>query len=82
MDTVRSSHSRAGPCLAIICGRLSLSTQGLEVEQEEEKISNVLLKKIDTLQREREQIMRTVEEEEEYITNTLQKKLDQVYFRL
>jgi coiled-coil domain-containing protein 6 len=50
------------------------------VEQEEEKISNVLLKKIDTLQKERAHILRTVEEEEEYITNTLQKKLDQACF--
>eukprot|EP00123_Amoebidium_parasiticum_P011479 comp20737_c0_seq1/m.27133 comp20737_c0_seq1/g.27133 ORF comp20737_c0_seq1/g.27133 comp20737_c0_seq1/m.27133 type:complete len:372 (-) comp20737_c0_seq1:26-1141(-) len=48
------------------------------VEQEEEYISNQLLKKIGQLQREKASLAITVEQEEEYLTNTLQKKLDQV----
>ena len=47
-------------------------------EQEEEMITNSLLKKISTLQKEKEYLLLKVEEEEEMITNQLQKKLKQL----
>ena len=47
-------------------------------EQEEEYISNKLLKRINSLKREKGELLLRVEQEEEIITSTLQKKLAQV----
>ncbi|KAI8811947.1 hypothetical protein BJ742DRAFT_75160 [Cladochytrium replicatum] len=47
-------------------------------EQEEEYISNKLLKRINNLKREKGELLIRVEQEEEMITNTLQKKLAQL----
>jgi hypothetical protein len=49
-----------------------------EKELEEEKISNMLLRKITTLQREKERLIQDCEREEEFLTNTLQRQLEQV----
>ncbi|RUS20810.1 hypothetical protein BC938DRAFT_475499 [Jimgerdemannia flammicorona] len=47
-------------------------------EQEEEYISNKLLKRISGLKKEKGELLLQVEQEEEYLTNTLQKKLSQL----
>ncbi|KAI8368878.1 hypothetical protein EDC96DRAFT_504646 [Choanephora cucurbitarum] len=47
-------------------------------EQEEEFISNRLLKKITGLKKEKGELLLQVEQEEEYMTNMLQKKLNQL----
>ncbi|KAG0054763.1 hypothetical protein BGZ89_002559 [Linnemannia elongata] len=47
-------------------------------EQEEENISNRLLKRISGLKKEKGELMLQVEQEEEYLTKTLQKKLSQL----
>lgn len=48
------------------------------VEQEEEYISNMLMKRLAELKTEKEQLALKIEEEEEYLTNTLQMKLNEV----
>ena len=48
-------------------------------EQEEELISNTLLKKIQALKSEKEQLARNYEQEEEFLTNDLTRKLFQVW---
>lgn len=47
-------------------------------EQEEEFISNRLLKRITGLKKEKSELLVQVEQEEEYMTNMLQKKLNQL----
>ena len=47
-------------------------------EQQEEYISNTLLKKIEALKNEKEQLARNYEQEEEFLTNDLSRKLMQV----
>lgn len=47
-------------------------------EQEEEYISNKLLKRISGLKKEKGELLLQVEQEEEYMTNMLQKKLNQL----
>lgn len=47
-------------------------------EQEEEYISNKLLKRISGLKKEKGELLVQVEQEEEYLTNMLQKRLNQV----
>ena len=47
-------------------------------EQEEEFISNRLLKRITGLKKEKGELLLQVEQEEEYMTNMLQKKLTQL----
>lgn len=44
-------------------------------EQEEERVMNKLMVRLDGIAREKAEIVRKVEEEEEYLTNTLQAKL-------
>jgi len=51
-------------------------------EQQEEFISNTLLKKIQELKNEKEQLARNYEQEEEFLTNDLSRKLFQVCFAL
>ncbi|KAF9128990.1 hypothetical protein BGW39_004560 [Mortierella sp. 14UC] len=51
-------------------------------EQEEENISNRLLKRISGLKKEKGELMLQVEQEEEYLTKTLQKKLSQASLSL
>ena len=48
-------------------------------EQQEEFISNTLLKKIQALKNEKEQLARNYEQEEEFLTNDLSRKLFQVH---
>lgn len=52
--------------------------QQASAEQEEEFISNKLLKRINSLKKEKSELLLKVEQEEEAITSTLQKKLRQV----
>ena len=47
-------------------------------EQQEEFISNTLLKKIQELKNEKDQLARNYEQEEEFLTNDLSRKLFQV----
>ena len=49
-----------------------------KAEQEEEFISNTLLKKIQALKKEKENLAINYEQEEEYLTNDLSRKLDQL----
>ena len=49
-----------------------------KAEQEEEFISNTLMKKIQALKKEKEILAMNYEQEEEYLTNDLSKKLSQV----
>ena len=52
--------------------------QQARAEQEEEYISNTLLKKINTLKKEKEMLAVNYEHEEEFLTNDLTRKLNQV----
>lgn len=56
--------------------RDSAATQVI-VEQEEEYISNMLMKRLAELKSEKEQLALKIEEEEEYLTNNLQLKLNE-----
>ncbi|KAI8475154.1 MAG: hypothetical protein J3K34DRAFT_405501 [Monoraphidium minutum] len=49
-----------------------------QVEQEEEFITNKLMKRLEQLKREKQALATEVEQEEEMITNTLQKKLEKL----
>ena len=53
--------------------------QQAKAEQEEEFISNTLLKKIQALKKEKEMLAMNYEQEEEYLTNDLSRKLLQVH---
>jgi len=53
-------------------------SQQLSAEQQEEFISNKLLRRISDLKREKEQLLLQVEQEEEHMTNTLSKKVSQL----
>lgn len=55
-----------------------LSLQQARAEQEEEFISNTLLKKIQALKKEKETLALNYEQEEECLTNDLSRKLSQV----
>lgn len=54
------------------------SFQQAKAEQEEEYISNTLLKKIQALKKEKETLAHHYEQEEECLTNDLSRKLMQV----
>lgn len=58
----------------------NLILQQAKAEQEEEYISNTLLKKIQALKKEKETLAHHYEREEECLTNDLSRKLNQVYF--
>lgn len=62
------------PCAS----RLVCFPQQLQAEQEEEYITNKLMKRLEALKREKEELARQVEVEEEMITNALTKKLQKV----
>ena len=55
-----------------------LSRQQAQAEQEEEFISNTLLKKINLLKKEKETLALNYEQEEEFLTNDLSRKLTKV----
>ena len=55
-----------------------LPQQQAQAEQEEEFISNTLLKKIHSLKKEKEALAMNYEQEEEFLTNDLSRKLAQV----
>lgn len=57
---------------------MSLLFQQVRAEQEEEFISNTLLKKIQALKKEKETLAHHYEQEEECLTNDLSRKLTQV----
>lgn len=57
---------------------LCLLSQQAKAEQEEEYISNTLLKKIQALKKEKETLAHHYEREEECLTNDLSRKLDQL----
>lgn len=56
--------------------------QQAKAEQEEEFISNTLLKKIQALKKEKETLALNYEQEEECLTNDLSRKLNQVGTKL
>eukprot|EP00878_Enallax_costatus_P002467 GHUV01002647.1.p1 GENE.GHUV01002647.1~~GHUV01002647.1.p1 ORF type:complete len:369 (+),score=116.05 GHUV01002647.1:294-1400(+) len=49
-----------------------------QVEQEEEAITNKLMKRLEQLKKEKQILATEVEQEEEFLTNTLQKKLEKL----
>lgn len=49
-----------------------------QVEQEEEYITNKLMKRLEQLKKEKQLLATEVEQEEEFLTNTLQKKLEKL----
>ncbi len=49
-----------------------------QVEQEEELITNTLLKRLEQLRREKQDLSIEVEQQESYLLNTLQKRLDEL----
>ena len=57
---------------------MSFYFQQARAEQEEEFISNTLLKKIQALKKEKETLALNYEQEEECLTNDLSRKLNQV----
>ena len=58
---------------------LHLSTWSVQVEQEEEYITNTLMKRLKEAKDEKAKIAIEVENEEEYLVNNLQKRLQTVY---
>lgn len=56
---------------------LSVAVQK-QVEQEEEYITNKLMKRLEELKRDKAKLATEVEREEEFLTNTLQKKLEKL----
>ncbi|OZJ03618.1 hypothetical protein BZG36_03719 [Bifiguratus adelaidae] len=58
--------------------RQSAVNMNMLAEQEEEYITNTLLKRIAGLKKEKGELLLQVEQEEEYLTNTLQRKLNQL----
>lgn len=54
--------------------------QQAKAEQEEEFISNTLMKKIQALKKEKETLALNYEQEEECLTNDLSRKLNQVWY--
>ena len=58
--------------------QLFMIFQQAKAEQEEEFISNTLLKKIQALKKEKESLALNYEQEEECLTNDLSRKLNQV----
>lgn len=58
-----------------------MDPQQLQAEQEEEYLTNRLMKRLATLKQEKEDLARQVEVEEEMITNKLSKKLEQARCR-
>ena len=60
------------------CVARALLRQQLQAEQEEEYITNKLMKRLEALKHEKEELARQVEVEEEMITNALTKKLQKV----
>ncbi|KAJ9445135.1 PH domain-containing rcdII [Diplonema papillatum] len=58
--------------------RTSATALQRQVEEEEEYITNGLIKRLAHLRREKEQLAKQVETEEEFLTNSLQKQLQQV----
>jgi len=56
----------------------TFTQQQAKAEQEEEFISNTLLKKIQSLKKEKETLAMNYEQEEEFLTNDLSRKLMQV----
>lgn len=53
----------------------NLEKQFMNIETEEEFISNKLIARLDTLKKEKEELAIQVEQEEEFLTNNLQRKL-------
>ena len=85
-STVRSALSRP-ICSPFLSSPLTsapspvhtpLYAQQLQAEQEEEYITNKLMKRLEALKQEKEELARQVEVEEEMITNALTKKLHKV----
>ena len=62
----------------ILASNLWCPFQQAQAEQEEEYISNTLLKKIHLLKKEKEALAMNYEQEEEFLTNDLSRKLAQV----
>ena len=60
---------------------VTMYLQQARAEQEEEFISNTLLKKIQELRREKEKLAMNYEQEEECLTNDLSRKLTQVSYQ-
>lgn len=50
----------------------------LQVEQEEEYITNKLMKRLEQLKNEKQSLANEVEQEEEYLINNLQKRLEKL----
>lgn len=65
--------------ISLICENWKILQQA-KAEQEEEYISNTLLKKIQALKKEKETLAHHYEQEEECLTNDLSRKLTQVYY--
>jgi hypothetical protein len=61
------------------CLLYNLISQNKFAEEDEECKVNSLIKYVNKLKKEKEDIIQQVEKEEEFITNTLQKKLTQVF---
>eukprot|EP00475_Leptophrys_vorax_P024320 TRINITY_DN3354_c0_g1_i3.p1 TRINITY_DN3354_c0_g1~~TRINITY_DN3354_c0_g1_i3.p1 ORF type:complete len:194 (-),score=56.66 TRINITY_DN3354_c0_g1_i3:353-934(-) len=52
--------------------------QHVEIEQEEEFITNKLLKTLRNLEKEKNQILMEIDREQEYLTNTLHRRMSQI----
>ena len=61
-----------------MCFNVLFILQQARAEQEEEFISNTLMKKIQDLKKEKETLAMNYEQEEEFLTNDLSRKLMQV----
>ena len=71
------THRRLA-CLSNLSERSHLRLQSQQAEREEEAIANRLMKRLETLKQEKEELARQVEVEEEMITNALTMKLQKV----
>ena len=73
-----TTYPRQYPLAPVVTFFFPPMLQQAKAEQEEEFISNTLLKEIHSLKKEKERLAMNYEQEEEYLTNDLSRKLFKV----
>jgi exonuclease VII large subunit len=74
----RERHRREAAERAMAGLRADSARTAMELEEEEEKITNKLMKRLTELKQEKEKLARQSESEEEFLTNTLQLRLEEL----
>ncbi|KAJ9505743.1 hypothetical protein QJQ45_029263 [Haematococcus lacustris] len=81
--TTHWDHSRGivgGGLTRLNCAAAHCLPQQLQAEREEEAKTNLLMRRLEQLKREKLVLATEVEQEEEFLTNTLQKRLEKVQY--